>query len=794
MFGLHSFRKTLVGGHANGRPARSVAQSALLEPLESRTLLSADLSGFFPTVPPSDLTTPPGVRVDVEFMLENTGDAAARGTTAVDLFAFPDGSAFDPDTAVFLGSTRISGTLQPWEPGDLELRGNIPADAAPGNYRLAAVVDPENRIPENFENNNTAVSGQVFEVLQLDFDLTGEFRAGGGLQPAIVLGSAAAGTYRVQVTNSASSTSVPPKGATVGVQVFARPLGAADASQDVLLNTRDVSVSLNNLQPGRSRPASVKVAIPGNMTAGDYQIVLKVDGDNDIVETDDTNNESLLGQTVSVAAPFVDLTAVIGSKVKLPSAVVAGDATKIKLPVEIKNEGNVAIARGQKISVRVVAQRVGDQAQVQVGTFENISISGLKPDAVKKLNLNVTLPIGLDGDYQLLAQIDSAAEVDEKFEDNNEAATDPADTITVADGFVDLTAVIGSKAKLPSMLLSGDGTTIKLPVEIKNEGNVAIAKGQVISVGIVARRVSDGAEVQVATFNNVSISSLKPDKVKKLNFNITLPGDLDGDYQLVARVDSSSQLVESNESNNEAVANTPINMVEDYLSLTRLDTAGATWDYVGKAAAGGVVPIQGSGTVAVDVTAAGTNRFVSHEVADTQDGSFDTEEQSFTWFRGTGGIVLQSRSQEIDLGKLVFTYNQLIVSPPTMALRQKHTDSAPTSVNFDIDGAPDIILNGTATVTTTLVGYETITVPAGTFEVAKISLVYTYQGEGLVDTAAGKRLMTLKLNESMTIWATPDVGIVKSTNKSNVRISTAGSGGASETANQTQWLTDSSLL
>ncbi len=131
---------------------------------------------------------------------------------------------------------------------------------------------------------------------------------------------------------------------------------------------------------------------------------------------------------------YHDLSAAIGSRIKLPDQVVAGDGTRLTVPLEITNLGNIAIERGTRIAVDIIAIPTAGGDEIAVERIENVSISNLRPGKMKRVNLRTRLlPAGLDGNYQLLLKADSTDVVLEELreqvlEENNEALT-PKDQI-----------------------------------------------------------------------------------------------------------------------------------------------------------------------------------------------------------------------------------------------------------------------------------------------------------------------------------------------------------------------------
>ncbi|MBH05529.1 MAG: hypothetical protein CMJ20_04330, partial [Phycisphaeraceae bacterium] len=141
---------------------------------------------------------------------------------------------------------------------------------------------------------------------------------------------------------------------------------------------------------------------------------------------------------------YHDLEATIGSKIKLPDQVVAGDGTKLTVPLEITNLGNIAIERGTRIAVDIIAMPTAGGDEITIDRIENVSISNLRPGKIKRVNLRTTLPVeGLDGNYQLLVKVDATDLVTEELgeqilEDNNSTLTSIDDAINVSPGYRDL--------------------------------------------------------------------------------------------------------------------------------------------------------------------------------------------------------------------------------------------------------------------------------------------------------------------------------------------------------------------
>lgn len=133
--------------------------------------------------------------------------------------------------------------------------------------------------------------------------------------------------------------------------------------------------------------------------------------------------------------------------------------------------------------------------------------------------------------------------------------------LTLFDGFTifesPLPDLIGEFGwiKLRAPVTPGD--TIRAKIIVTNIGTAATAHKQVIDIEIYLRpcdAIDDSQDISVTTLIDLSIGKLRPGKSKRFNDRVFLPGVLEGgEYRLVAKVDSSNSVEESNEVNNAAV-------------------------------------------------------------------------------------------------------------------------------------------------------------------------------------------------------------------------------------------------
>jgi hypothetical protein len=163
-------------------------------------------------------------------------------------------------------------------------------------------------------------------------DLTVGAVVGGrrGLPPSVVGGSNK-GAVRVQVTNSGDTAVA----GVMQVVLAARPVGQTTSAQDTVIATTPAKPI--RLRPGQSRFIPIKFTYPA-VTDGQYTLVATADSANAVPEGNETNNTGASATAVTIAAPFVDLSAAaIGS----PTRGTISIGRRSSIPITIENLGNV---------------------------------------------------------------------------------------------------------------------------------------------------------------------------------------------------------------------------------------------------------------------------------------------------------------------------------------------------------------------------------------------------------------------------------------------------------------------
>jgi subtilase family serine protease len=489
----------------------------------------------------------------------------------IKLVARPD-DALDQTGDVVLNQIKdrpISG-LMPGQSMIVNLDTALPANMQHGRFKLIAIVDASNKIEEADETNNTPEYEHTMAVEKPFVDLVAGIVT---LRPAraIVSGSDHVLTVPVKVANKGNVR--PNANVPVNIRVSGRPLGALDkTSNDVELGVIK-DVNLGDLEPGTEKLFQAQAKFPARMPAGKYVLVAQVDSDAVVVEPDDENNYAVapVAHALEIAAPRVDLGAQIVN-LNLPTSVIAGQGTELALPVKIINQGNIALPSDQYVDIKVSARRLGTDGDKDIDLALDIDkpVASLAPGDSLTFTSTVKIPSNVEsGKYLLVAHVDATNKLKEEDEANNILTIAPGQAFDVVAPVIDLVADIVNP-QLPSTAVAGYGPSATVPVQVTNAGNVATASDVVVDIKVFAKLVDGDKLIEVSTLASQPIGGLQPGLSSTFNTTATIPtGAAQGKYVLVARVDTSEVVAESNETNNTATtasANS-INVASPFVEL-----------------------------------------------------------------------------------------------------------------------------------------------------------------------------------------------------------------------------------
>jgi hypothetical protein len=679
------------GNRANP-PYVSLAGRYGLEPLEPRQLFSAvDLSGTF--APLDTLTFDSNTKTSVDMTIHNAGGLAASGKVAVAFFAFTDGF-FDPDTATPLNVASASVSIPSGGDFDVTLPVVIPASIAADDYQLAAVIDPDNKLNDENTDDNTVLGADVVTITQPDYNLSAELGVGSKLATSFIQGAVVNGSISVTVTNDGSVAT--PAGKAV-VSVFLRPAGGGE---DV--NITPKPFALGAINGGASLVAKVPVAVPANIAAGDFTVVVKVDPADGLAETDETDNELVTPIALAVDTAFVDLVPTINPKSVIPTGTTSGDGKGFLLSLAIKNNGNVAVVAGKLITVTIKAHRTSDDAIFDVATISKVKVGGLKAGATAPLVTNFILPPGIPtGDYKFDVAIDTTGAVTESDEGNNTAQSN---SFAVTFGHADLAASLKSST-LPAAVVTGAAAKGIVILNVGNSAgsNIAMPKGSTVDVKVVLR-LSGSPDVTIGTVLNRPIAALKASFSKAVPVPVAVPTSLPADVYDMVVIVTPTGLIASQSPLEVAAGTFTAAAAFVNLAATAASTSFAG-SVVGNSAGAGSVTVKNLGNVA----AKGTLKveFFSTN-AGVIDGSAESLGSQTVAFSAAAGASVTIKGVPLVLSNAESaTAKQVVVriAPVTGFTDTTAADDTVAAGNVTITAAPPTMADLMGTMTFTQTGF-----------------------------------------------------------------------------------------
>jgi hypothetical protein len=330
-------------GPASRRSAARKSSQVLasLEALENRQMLSVDLLGSGAFFIPSVTSFVVGGETEASYGLSNGGNTDYNSGAKVSFYLSSDTTFDNADTLLATKSMpKIRANSIVLKPQFVDLK--FP-EGVTGTFRILTVVDSTSKIEESNENNNVSPS-IAFSLDSPTNDLSAAFGQV-TLPPGIITGDPAKGKANINVTNAGNSPI--PAGAKVDIQVKARPTGAIDGSQDILIGGL-TGAKVAKLANGKSKTFKVNVQLPENLAAGTYKLVTVVDSGNALTETNENNNtaESTPAYSLTAASAFTDLSVELASTDVTGTAVTASEADGA---VVLRNNGNIALAGSVKV-------------------------------------------------------------------------------------------------------------------------------------------------------------------------------------------------------------------------------------------------------------------------------------------------------------------------------------------------------------------------------------------------------------------------------------------------------------
>ncbi|MDN4165647.1 CARDB domain-containing protein [Cytophagales bacterium LB-30] len=463
--------------------------------------------------------------VDVGYRIDNT-DRLTVDEVDVSFYLSTD--------AVFTSSDRLIDTqvveqLRGFSAMNLSYPLLIPEDVAEGDYYLFVVADPNNQFTENDEDNNLlAAQVEILEAVRPDFSLQ---------------------------VNSASSSQAANTAFTLDYSLFNFTLAGANnvevdiyLSSDAEVDESDVLLSQDLIPIVRENSSNrrfVEIYIPGEQATGSYQLLLVADPEDNIVETNESNN--FLSRSLTITQAVLPDLAI--NQINSASSVQAGDSLYIQLQV-----ANLAAGYAAASTIKVLLQN--NEMNYDLATISLAEVPGLVSGTLDSL-LSIPLEVAA-GTYDILVEIDFDNEVEESNEDNN---TLTRTLMVISAPAHDLSI---DNASLSRNDLS-TSTSASLTVNVSNAG-ANLAPETQVTVFLSEDGNLDASDLAVLS---LSVPRLEASQSRSLNGTVAIPESYQalGAHSLILVLDADALSNDANRDNN--VSSLSIT-IEEPLGITTL--------------------------------------------------------------------------------------------------------------------------------------------------------------------------------------------------------------------------------
>jgi hypothetical protein len=714
---------------------------------------------------------------------------------------------------------------------------NVNVDLNPifgGSTRYPNPVSPRNLLPQ-FDSKNEIVPGTLGhglgndatlggilpDMTQHDWidlfglaapDLTGEF---GGIILSIPIVPGDKGKAPVVVTNEGEAIA---KGK-ISIEVYASLDKALDGN-DVLIG-KLVNQSLS-LAPAVSKSFTVNLAIPGNLSEGEYYLLAKVDSANAIAESNEENNLAVSDSSYEVVWKFGSF----------------GGRKNVKLIVNDSNEtpvtfsltsGGYGVVNGNSDFNEVILNDTTDKSQLTIITtgkgketsVGDIIVHGSVKDILAKTT-DLRGDVVIDGSCRMLVFDDIAGEHTITIG----SSSDPKAGATI---ICDQVSDCGIESGIPITRLTATewlntaGSAVEQiqatridTLQIKGDKKRGLAgdfqgslqlsgstdpKKSTLGNGKIAGTMSNDSEINgsVGTLNikalhgGLHISGNAKNIIIGEPMSLPVEGvtalgvlSIDG----TGTVKSAKETIKGQDIDLCTRDTVGIYRLED---LRRYDILWAWWDYEGDYSVKVTGEPKEVNTVDFTTTVSEIVDINGHDCFKVTTSALDTD-VSMAWYTDSNGTYLAEYINNSGLFDMDLEMSSTLVAPQYLELGKTYKGSGTiNSGEFTVYDTPygDLVgtVNGTIKTTCKLVKHEQVLVGSDTYLAARIDFGMTMQGQ--IAITSPPVTATYKATLTQTYWAVPDIGIVKAnTTKYEVKVSIPGAGSTTSTGNEVDELTD----
>ena len=393
----------------------------------------------------------------------------------------------------------------------------VPTTTAPGNYFILFVADPQNAVTETNETNNVRSLPLTVVASTIDLTVPNAYLGMASVAPG---GTTSTTCYIYNQGNALTNA------ATVGYYLSTNAVFDAG---DVLLGNTDGPLNGNGYS---TRYANVTV--PMGTALGSYYILFVADYQNNVVETNETNNVAAV--SLQVVAPGIDLTIAQAYMSQYSTA----PGNSINTSCNILNQGN-STANSSTVAYYLSTNQVLDAGDVLLLTSPGYALVAGQYYTHYDTPL---IPAGtVPGNYYVLFVADPQNAVPETNETNNVTTQ----ALLVVAPTIDLT--ITQAYVYPSV--SAPGNVINTNCYVQNQGN-ALASSSAVGYYLSTNQVLDASDVLLKIVPGLALAANQ--YASRNDLPVVPAGTAPGTYYVLFVADPQNVVVESVETNNVASA------------------------------------------------------------------------------------------------------------------------------------------------------------------------------------------------------------------------------------------------
>ncbi len=547
----------------NGREADNIAAGGALAVLPIPLSELSDPAVVSVSAPAQVFS---GQRIDISYRIENAGQAAISTGAP----AWLENIYLSTDTQLDGGDTLLSSTWRYLSPAQLPQPNGASSFSVTesvvlpmyfsGDYHFLVQISPNAANSNVFTSNDLGFDAEPTQVRLTpppDLDITA----------VTVPASAQTGhafIFSYSVENS-SATATPSDG--WHDRFYLSSDTTFDPQSDIPLASVWHAGALNGSDSyGGTVEATLPVGIEGS-----YYVIGVTDAAGALFETDENNN-------IKISAP-VDIVLrqpdLVVTAVSVPQTALAGKSLLVNWSVNNQGEGDTLVSSWKDLVILSTDTILGNSDDRILGAYNHIGVLG--PNETYLRSAAVALPHNLSGEFHVYVAADGYDAVDEGSNETNNARE--AGTSITSDGNSGGGSGGGTGGGTGGNTGGNTGTPIEIIVRQPADLQITtvdipatVASGQPFSLSYGVTNTGSGKTETAYWFDQVILSSdailgnaddqilayvhhygvLDPQQSYQGTATITLPIDLQGNFQVFIRADAGNAVAEAEagESNN----------------------------------------------------------------------------------------------------------------------------------------------------------------------------------------------------------------------------------------------------